>query len=205
MQSFLSLAYSKRKFLLMVFSNLIVQLGITYYIMEHVNVSVYEKIGFLLSLILQLAIIYVMFIVPNPIIKFILFSMFSLITGLHLTYLKKTYDKEAIKAAVESALGIFGAMFVFGVALVIFGVKFGPKVGIFLLLSLFILIIARLISIITNTANRLLSLISVILFSAFVVYETNLILRRNYYGDFIMASFSYYIDILNLFIGSLDK
>ena len=126
-------------------------------------------------------------------------------SGLQLTYLKKTYDKEAIKPAVESALGIFGAMFVFGVALVIFGVKFGPKVGIFLLLSLFILIIARLISIITNTANRLLSTITVILFSAFVVYETNLILRRNYYGDFIMASFSYYIDILNLFTGSLTN
>jgi FtsH-binding integral membrane protein len=203
----ISVLHSKRKFLLLIFANLIVQLGITYYVMERINVSVYEKIGFWPLFILQLCLIYVMSSLfdIHPIFKFIIFSIFSALNGLQLTNLKKNYDSQAIKAAVESALGIFGAMFAFGISLVLFGVQLGPKVGIVLLAFLIALIIARLISIVRNTANKLLSVITIILFSAYVIYDTNVILHRNYYGDFIAASLSYYLDIMNLFSGSLNN
>ena len=206
----LSVLHSKRKFLLLIFANLIVQLGITYYVMERINVSVYEKIGFWPLFILQLCLIYVMSTIftlfdIHPIFKFIIFSIFSALNGLQLTNLKKNYDSQAIKAAVESALGIFGAMFAFGISLVLFGVQLGPKVGIVLLVCLIALIIARLISIVSNTANKILSVITIILFSAYVIYDTNVILHRNYDGDFIAASLSYYLDIMNLFSGSLNN
>lgn len=203
----LSVLHSKRKFLLLIFANLIVQLGITYYVMERINVSVYEKIGFWPLFILQLCLIYVMSSLfdIHPIFKFIIFSIFSALNGLQLTNLKKNYDSQAIKAAVESALGIFGAMFAFGISLVLFGVQLGPKVGVVLLVCLIALIIARLISIVRNTANKMLSVITIILFSAYVIYDTNVILHRNYDGDFIAASLSYYLDIMNLFSGSLNN
>lgn len=203
----LSVIYNKRHFLLLIFANLIVQLGITYYIMERINVSVYERVGFWAIFILQMCIIYLLasLIEIHPIFKFMLFSIFSALTGLHLTHLKMTYNPKSIKAGIESALGIFGAMFAFGISLVLFGVHIGPKIGAALFVSLIVLIIARLTSIVTNVANKVLSLISVILFSAYVIYDTNVILHRNYYGDFITASLSYYIDILNLFTGSLNN
>lgn len=200
----LSLLQSKRKFLLQVFATLIVQLGITYYIMERVDVAVYKKTGFWAFFILQLCIIFAITTDIHPVFKFILFSMFSGISGVQLSNLKNTYDPIAIKTAIESALGIFGAMFAFGVSLVLFGVQLGEKVGIALFICLFALIIARIISIVTNTTSKIFSVITVILFSAYVVYDTNIMLQRNYYGDFITAALSYYLDILNLFTGSLS-
>ena len=203
----LPLLYSKRKFLLLIFANLIVQLGITYYVMERVDVSVYERVGFWAIFILMMSLIYVMASIINipPIFKFIIFSIFSGLNGLFLTKLKKDYDPQAIKAAMESAFGIFTAMFAFGISLVLFGLQLGPKIGATLLVCLIALIIARLVSIVTNTANKMLSVATVILFSVYVIYDTNVILQRNYYGDFISASLDYYLDIMNLFSGSLNS
>jgi FtsH-binding integral membrane protein len=36
------------------------------------------------------------------------------------------------------------------------------------------------------------------------MYDTNNILQRNYYGDFITASLDYYLDIINIFSGLLS-
>jgi len=38
------------------------------------------------------------------------------------------------------------------------------------------------------------------LFSVFIVYDTNQILQKDYYGDFITASMDYYLDIINIFV-----
>jgi FtsH-binding integral membrane protein len=43
-----------------------------------------------------------------------------------------------------------------------------------------------------------------LLFSVYVVYDTNSILQRNYNGDFITASLDYYLDILNIFSNLLS-
>ena len=34
----------------------------------------------------------------------------------------------------------------------------------------------------------------------FIVYDTNKILQKDYYGDFVTASLDYYLDIINIFI-----
>ena len=46
---------------------------------------------------------------------------------------------------------------------------------------------------------KTLSAIGIIIFSGYIVYDTNTVLQRNYYGDFITASLDYYLDILNIF------
>ena len=40
--------------------------------------------------------------------------------------------------------------------------------------------------------------------SLFIIYDTNIILQRNYEGDFITASIDYYLDILNIFISLIN-
>jgi FtsH-binding integral membrane protein len=51
---------------------------------------------------------------------------------------------------------------------------------------------------------KLLSIVSILLFSMFIIYDTNVILQRNYVGDFITASLDYYLDIINIFINLLN-
>ena len=46
---------------------------------------------------------------------------------------------------------------------------------------------------------KLLAAIGIVIFSAYIIYDTNTILQRNYSGDFITASLDYYLDILNIF------
>jgi FtsH-binding integral membrane protein len=47
--------------------------------------------------------------------------------------------------------------------------------------------------------NKLLALIGILLFSMYIIYDTNKILQRDYKGDFIRASLDYYLDFINLF------
>ena len=42
------------------------------------------------------------------------------------------------------------------------------------------------------------------LFSVYIVYDTNNILQRDYGGDFITASLDYYLDIINIFSNLLS-
>jgi FtsH-binding integral membrane protein len=49
--------------------------------------------------------------------------------------------------------------------------------------------------------KKILVIGSLLLFSLYIMYDTNNILQRNYYGDFITASLDYYLDIINIFSG----
>ena len=50
-----------------------------------------------------------------------------------------------------------------------------------------------------DISHKLISSAVVLLFSIYILYDTNIILQRNYAGDFISASISYYLDIINVF------
>lgn len=205
----LKLMHNKKEFLLQIFANLIVQLGITYYIMENTDATTYKKVGFWVLFILQLGIIYLLIGTQmHPVLKLLLFSLFSGSLGLTLSNLKTKYNQQIILVAIQSALGVFAAMFAFGIMLIMFGIHLGPKVGFVLLLVLFALIIARIVLMVANgfdVYKKGLSIIGVILFSLYIVYDTNIILGRDYYGDFITASLDYYLDILNLYSNLLQE
>ena len=68
-------------------------------------------------------------------------------------------------------------------------------------ISLLILIIAQIFSMFHRSTMliKTLAAIGIIIFSGYIIYDTNVILQRNYYGDFITASLDYYLDILNIF------
>jgi FtsH-binding integral membrane protein len=204
----LRLMYEKKEFLILVFANLIAQLGITYYVMVRTNTDVSIWPLF----IAQLIIIFVMTLVPMPeFVKFLLFCLFSYIFGLMLSGLKKKYSPEMMNIAIQGALSVFGVMLAAGVALIAGGINLGYKFGAMLFWALLALIVARLVFVLgakMDQAHKILSFIGIILFAVYVIYDTNIILQRNYYGDFITASMDYYLDILNLFtnfLGSNDN
>ena len=73
----LSLMYEKKEFLILVFSNLIAQLGITYYVMQKTN---NPNISYWPLFFAQLIIIFVITLVPMPeFMKFLVFCLFSYI------------------------------------------------------------------------------------------------------------------------------
>ena len=192
--------YEKREFLALVFSNLLAQLGITYYVMNKTN---NPDISIFPLFIAQILIILVFAFVDMPeIIKFALFSLFSYTFGLSLSRYKQKYNPAALDAAVQGAMSVFGVMLATGVVLTAGGIRLGYKFGAFLFWALLFLIIFRLIFVLganMSQAHKLLSFTGIILFAIYVVYDTNVILQRNYNGGFISASMDYYLDILNLY------
>jgi len=202
----IKLMYEKSNFLILVFANLIVQLGITYYIMEKTNKI---NINIWALFIAQLILIFIIALIPMPeYIKFLLFCLFSYIFGIVLSYLKKQYSITMIDTAIHGALAVFAVMLLSGVFLLAGGINLGYQFGSVLFWALLGLIVARLVfvnGINLSYSNKILSFIGIILFTFYVLYDTNIILQRNYSGDFITASMDYYLDILNLFTSILSS
>jgi len=222
------LIVEKKEFLLLVFSNLLVQLGITYYLMMNYKGP---DVNTWVILFATIGILMIMSFVPMPsFMKFILFCVFSGLLGLNLSRIndegkggkndgkndgKKTGSggasggasggstKDIIHLAVLETIAIFGALFLVGAFLLASGVKLGLRTALFLLYALLLLIIVKIVMIFSGTLGQHiigLSIIGVILFSLYIIYDTNKILQRDYYGDFITASMDYYLDIVNLFL-----
>jgi FtsH-binding integral membrane protein len=203
----------KRVFFALILATLISQLSITYYVSE--NVKIEEEDGkkkinskligayvaiFVITLILA-------FITMPPWLKFILFSLFSTAFGVILGYRKSGIDPGIVKSALVGTASIFFTMFTFGVALIASGIKLGFKFGLGLLVALFFLVIVSIVQIFiaqSSLLKKILVIGSLMVFSLYIMYDTNNILQRNYSGDFITASLDYYLDIINIFSGLLS-
>jgi FtsH-binding integral membrane protein len=206
----------KRGFFALILATLVSQLYITYYVSENVKIEDEEDknkdtkkfnsklIGAYIAafvLILILA-----FITMPPWLKFILFSLFSGAFGVILGYRKSGVDPNIIKSALVGTGSIFVAMFAFGVALIASGIKLGLRFGLGLFFALLFLLIVSIVQFFIVGSSFLKKIIvigSLMVFSLYIMYDTNSILQRNYNGDFITASLDYYLDIINIFSGLL--
>ena len=104
---------------------------------------------------------------------------------------------------MSGTISIFVFLFAFSLALMGAGVYLNNSFGVFLFWALLFLFIFQIISVFAGTMSIMMkgfSFIGFIIFSLYVVYDTQNILNRNYYGDFITASLDYYLDILNIFL-----
>ena len=91
-------------------------------------------------------------------------------------------------------------MFITALGLLMGGVKLGYKFGFFLFFSLLALIIFRIVNSFSDAGyGALLNSVGIVLFSLYILYHTHVILQKDYSGDFVNASMSYYLDIVNLF------
>jgi FtsH-binding integral membrane protein len=199
----------KRSFFALILANLLIQLYITYYVSENVKVDEEKKEGkkfsskFIAAFIASIVIILILAIVPMPAwLKFIFFSLFSGIFGILLGYRKYGLDPNVIKTAFVGTASIFVSMFIFGLALIMSGIKLGYMTALVLFFALLALIIVSIVQIFIVQSSLLKKIIvigSLILFSIYIVYDTNSILQRDYAGDFITASLNYYLDLINIF------
>ena len=205
MNKLISLLKGKKELMILTFANLITQLGITYYVMNNTNVTANDKTNMkhFMLILLSFIIIFVLAVVPMPIwLKLILFSAFSYIWGILLASFKlKINDDNLINMAMLGSIGVFLTMFLIGAFLLASGVVLGFKTSIILFFSLLALIIAQIFSLFhkSKMLTKSLAAIGIVIFSGYIIYDTNKILQRNYYGDFIQASLDYYLDILNIF------
>jgi FtsH-binding integral membrane protein len=203
----LNLITTKKEFFIMIFANLIVQLGITYYVMEKISrdpnnkykSSLYKILAFVLILVLTISIA----VLPLPTwLKFIIFSAISALWGHVFSDLMLVVGEENVKMAIIGAISIFALMITFGFGLIVSGIKLGLKFGLILFELLIFLIIVRIVQIFiptTSLIRKIITIFSLLLFSVYIIYDTNSILQRNYNGDFIRASMDYYLDIINIF------
>jgi modulator of FtsH protease len=198
----------KKTFLLQIFTNLIFQILVTFVVFYKVNIDVINNnLSLVLLFLLQFGIIFMFSLLELPIIiKFLLMTLFSAIWGLIFSGLKNHIPPDVIKTAIFGALGIFIGIFLFGLLLVAVGIHLDYRVGFVLLSLLLLLIITIIVSRFMNKYHGLhkgIAIISVILFSLFIVYDTNNILYSDT-KDVIGASMDYYLDIINIFISIVN-
>jgi len=198
----------KKQLFFMIFLNLIVQLGITYYFMMNDTIKIDDKdkknSGWI-RLFLLFFMIFLIFIIniPMPIgIRFIIFSIISTVFGIILSNMKTVFGMEIIRAAIFSTFGIFVTLLLVGIIIVSFGITLGVNILLFLVSALLLLIISRIIFMFAGNYSsyvKTFAVIGLFIFSLFIIYDTNVILQKDYQGDFVTASLDYYLDILNIF------
>ena len=207
--SLMSLLNEKKGFLSKVFLNLIFQLLVTFVVAFNINAQILNKnMYFWLLILFQFLIIVVLAFVPmHPMIKFLLMTIFSACWGLIFGKIKEVVSPEIIKTAILGVLAIFVSMFVISLLMLTMGLKLGFGFGLFLFFALLLLIVLNIVLFFMNkqdTYHKIIATISIILFSFYIIYDTQTILQRDYYGDFITASMDYYLDVMNIFINLID-
>jgi FtsH-binding integral membrane protein len=202
-----SLLKEKSGFLAAVFSSLIFQLCLVFAIVKFIPnddpfVENIKKYGILLFII-QIILIVGMSVIPMPMsLKFVLFTLFSAITGFVLKASLQKVSPEIIETALIATAVIFVTFLVFGLIVSGFGIDLG-----FLALLLFglllLIVIVRIVMLFMKTSSAFkkgITVMTLILFSVFIVFDTNQILQRDYDGDFITASLDYFLDVINIFV-----
>jgi len=200
----------KKFFLMLIFLNLVFQHYITYYVSANIDINAEKEEGkdankyntiiigaYILATIFVLLLI---FVPMSMMFKFLIFSLFSALYGIIFLSLSHNFDSNIIHAAGVGSVIIFVFMIFFGVAMS--GIRLSNKVAFGLFYSLMLLIIVSVVQHFIYNYLVITKLILIALASLFVLYivnTTNNILQRNYEGDFITASFDYYIDMSNIF------
>jgi FtsH-binding integral membrane protein len=217
------LLIEKTRFISIVFLNLVIQLGITYYFMVNYNknqkknqnqnqVQNQKKIEglsplfFWVLLIVQLIIMALFaFVNMNGILKFVLFTLFSVLFGISMSGMN-AFNTSLAKVAILGTILIFVLMFLVGLVLVYFNIGLSSSFGIVLFFLLLLLILFQLVSIFFNNyVVKGISVFVLILFAIYIVFDTTVMLKRNYNGDYMSASMDYYLDIINIFLNLVNS
>ena len=207
------LLYVKKFFFMLILINLLIQVAITYYV--HINFNRVEltkddKVRRLLIIaahILSFVFIIILDVVPMPNwLKFILFSLFSVTMGIILEDIKPYVDEETIRTAFIGSISIFVLLFAFGLALIASTIQLPYKISIGLFFALLVLLISSIIQYfiyLSSILKKTLLGFTLLLFSLYVVYATNIIVQCDYGGDFITAYMDYYLELFNICVALL--
>jgi len=141
--------------------------------------------------------------------RLILFTLFSILQGLFLGFSLRYIQPNAILSALLFTVLLFFMMLIFGFILVYYQMDLS-WLGIILFFLLLGLIAVRLVSIFfpySKKREQLLTTFALLLFSIYIIYDTNTILLRydsvKYHRDCILGALDYYLDIINIFVNSI--
>jgi len=207
-----------KTFLLYVLLIVIIQLCVTYYVMNRThNPNINIALIFILSIITIIILTTFHEKISLP-LQFTLFTFFSYLFGLLFYQVKQReqYSVELINEVILTTISVFASMAIVGSILLSFGIQLGFKAWLILFVGLLSLILSRLILIFTavtpenidkqTARHKLLSTLGIFLFSGYVIYDTNIILQGTYYNknEHIRAALSYYLDFINIFSNKLS-
>lgn len=210
---------AKQGFLLSVYGILIVELLVTffvvYYFRNHPTLSKATKQSFITYLLVSLTLIFILTLAPLPMwIKFIVFTLFSIVQGGLLHQTSVMIPKEVVTRGLLGTISVFLAMSVFAIVMAASGIDLS-WMGMMLFAGLIGLIIATLVIYIvaqvninqgdkegiekTKNVHKVLLVVGLILFSMYVMYETNIILQKDYDIDALSSALNFYLDFVNIF------
>lgn len=136
--------------------------------------------------------------------KLLLFSLFAFIKACIIYIGSKDLDQDTLETAFISTILTFGAMTF--IAYILYRLGYNIHwIGLYLFVALIGLIIAHIVMLFKkpdNQTKRGLVYIGIVLFSLFVMYDTNnvLIYRMNTYNDdYLTPAMEFYIDFFALF------
>lgn len=210
-QSLPTLLRAKGGFLSKTISLFVGQLLITYAVFHFLGqskrfeewVKANRVLYILISVITPIIlIVFLAFFTMSIPVKLVLFTLFSLVIGFSLAYLKRIVPDEIIRASLLGTLAIFVSMFVIGILLTMMGYNLW-WLGVLLFICLIGAIITSIVFVVidpSKKAIRIKAAIILVLFALFIMYDTNQILQRDYLGDFVTAAIDYYLDVINIVV-----
>lgn len=213
--SFNKLLKKKQQLLKCVFSSLIFQLFITafivFYLQENSTILNILKSNYLYSIALFLIGLFIIFILSSDKLsfntKFMFFMFFGIIQGILLGSFKQYFPEDVVKSALISTITIFITFLCVGFSVVYFNYDL-TWMGIYLLMALLALLGYRISLIfipLEYNFKKIMFVISILLFSIFIIYDTNVLLLKGKNKDCISFAMDYYLDILNIFSSFLNS
>lgn len=200
-EKYFHLLSEKSDYLVKTFGNLLVQLGVTYYVALKFTKVNFSFFVFILIVLVDIAIIYAIHATDNMPLQFLMFLVFSFNHGLFLKLFTGNNNK-LMTDVVKIVAVVFSTMFILGGFLLAGGIQFGFMTIVFMMIGLLILITLVLFGEFVNPKSlNWIYTLGIVLFAAFIAIDTNFILQDNYQKDHtpIEASLKYYLDILNLY------
>ena len=200
------------KVFLWMFIGLAITFGIAYYVSTNDNMvyNLFSGSKYWILWILEFVVVIVLSArirKLNPLTAKILFLLYSGLTGLTLSSVFIIYDIMSIVYTFAITSGLF---LVFG--LIGYFTKLDlTKIGIYLVMVLFGIIIASIINMFIGSEvfDLGLCIIGIVIFLAYIAYDIQIV-KRNMYGIenednlVIYSAFQLYIDFINLFIRLLQ-
>lgn len=212
MQPLSSLLKNRKGFFIAVYATLLLQVFITfaivYFFRLHPQLSNISKQSFIFYLLLSLALMLMLILLPMPTwLKLCVFTFFAMVIGAMLHNSTWMVPADFITQSLAGTMSIFVILSIVGLILAMMGIDLG-WMGLILLGSLIGLLVATILLMVfdknrTGTIHKVLLVLGLILFSIYVIYDTNIIMQRDYKGSFVTAALDFYLDIINIFIRML--
>jgi protein lifeguard len=220
LENFSKIIHQKKNLLKCIFTTLLCQLIATSLVFTIIYKSEFSnrqsnKLSLLYSLLFLFFGIILIFFMTSVHMTFtqrlLLFTLFSVLQGLFLGFALRYISPNAIMSALLFTVILFFMMLIFGFILVYFQVDLS-WLGIILFFFLLGLITLRIVSFFSPYSkgrDKILTTFALLLFSVYIIYDTNTILLRydsiKYERDCVLGALDYYLDIINIFVNSIGK